>query len=351
MHSFLRSPRSELEQQHILRPLTDNATLLAESCSNMAAGAAGESGLSEEDVSGLLVDTLPVPEILSPGGMLKKDHNLMSPRSVCSGSNGGGGSSSGHHQQQKFHAKFTRRYVELDDELISVATDVEDDEDGPQAAGLGYHTVLALEVHGAGYQPMAMVSNSKAAKLTGRCAKVTQRTFDLDLFCHHMAQRLCAAAGKKYWFCNDYDVEIVDVDPESGDVVFVAVVLVTATVFTKKVVSQRDRYAISSLHRLQYQAGFKFCWNLDTAKAFVIDSEPLAEKTGRDGAGGMAQSWHPARASAAALRRAWNGNNVGVNSGSGGVKCLSNDAVIRGASLKTIVDSDHLIAIIQDDIA
>ena len=33
-----------------------------------------------------------------------------------------------------------------------------------------------------------------------------------------MAQKLCAAAGKKYWFCNDYDVEMVDFDPDSGEV-------------------------------------------------------------------------------------------------------------------------------------
>ena len=41
---------------------------------------------------------------------------------------------------------------------------------------------------------------------------------DLELLCHYMAQKLCAAAGKKYWFCNDYDVEMVDFDPDSGEV-------------------------------------------------------------------------------------------------------------------------------------
>ena len=41
---------------------------------------------------------------------------------------------------------------------------------------------------------------------------------DLELLCHYMAQKLCAAAGKKYWFCNDYDVEMVDFDSDSGEV-------------------------------------------------------------------------------------------------------------------------------------
>ena len=45
-----------------------------------------------------------------------------------------------------------------------------------------------------------------------------QRSVDLELLCHYMAQKLCAAAGKKYWFCNDYDVEMVDFDPDSGEV-------------------------------------------------------------------------------------------------------------------------------------
>ena len=51
-----------------------------------------------------------------------------------------------------------------------------------------------------------------------------------------MAQKLCAVAGKTYWYCNDYDVEVVDFDPVAGDVICVAVVLVTATYVTQKVV-------------------------------------------------------------------------------------------------------------------
>jgi hypothetical protein len=43
------------------------------------------------------------------------------------------------------------------------------------------------------------------------CVLVHQRSFDVEQFCHEIAERLCVEAGKKYWFCNDYDVEIVDV--------------------------------------------------------------------------------------------------------------------------------------------
>ena len=64
---------------------------------------------------------------------------------------------------------------------------------------------------------MAMISNAKAEKLNAKCCKVAQYSMDVELFCHTMAQKLCAAAGKKYWFCNDYDVELVDIGkPFSG---------------------------------------------------------------------------------------------------------------------------------------
>ncbi len=229
--------------------------------------------------------------------------------------------------------------------------------------------MLPLSVHGSGYQSMAMISNTKAGKLSGssrkKCVKVQQRSVDLELLCHYMAQRLCQAAGKKYWFCNDYDVEIVDFDPESGDLVCVAVVLVKATVVTKRV-SQLQNYAISSLYRNQYQASFRFSWNVDTAECSVIDSEPLTELQstaaggvgpggspgGHGGAGGGI--WHPAKSVALSLQRAWGLlGQQGTSSGGGGpgtVKCFTNEAVIRGASLKSIVDSEHLVAIIQDNL-
>ena len=69
---------------------------------------------------------------------------------------------------------------------------------------------------------------------------------------------MCAAADKKFWFCNDYDVELVDVDADSGDVVAVAVVLIQAAILTK---SSNQKYSVSSLHRKQYQVsgGRRFC--------------------------------------------------------------------------------------------
>jgi len=108
-----------------------------------------------------------------------------------------------------------------DGDFLSAVTDVEDEVGGTycsastsQSSVGGYHTVLPLEVHGAGYQQMSALSNTRAADeammaahegTPGRlCLTVTQRTFDLEVFCYQMAQKLCHAAGKKYYFCNDF---------------------------------------------------------------------------------------------------------------------------------------------------
>ena len=83
--------------------------------------------------------------------MVKKDQSLASPRSD-------------HCQSQqhpappvRFNAKFTRTFVELDEEAISVMTEIEDDDH----TLTGFHSALPLEVHGTAYQPMAMISNTK----------------------------------------------------------------------------------------------------------------------------------------------------------------------------------------------
>ncbi|XP_023333210.1 uncharacterized protein LOC111705015 isoform X2 [Eurytemora carolleeae] len=122
-----------------------------------------------------------------------------------------------------------------------------------------------------------MISNSKAEKLSLDCILVEQRSLDLEQFCHETATRLCAAANKKFWFCNDYDVEMVDVDPVSGDVIVVAVVLIQAAILTK---SHSQKFNVSSLSRKQYQASFKFCWNIDSGQYFLVDSDPLKDING-----------------------------------------------------------------------
>ena len=169
---------------------------------------------------------------------------------------------------------------------------------------------------------------------------MSQHSLDVELLCHDMAQKLCLMADKQYWFCNDYDVEVIDLDPTSGEVICVAVVLVMATVVTKKV-NEGQNYEYKSLQRHLYQGGFKFCWNIDTGSYYVIDNYPLKEIT-KEPAHGV---WHPAKNICTNLQVQWGVLNTGSE-----VRCFTNDSVIRGTSLKTIVDSDHFVAIILDDL-
>lgn len=316
---------SNTPDDKVLRPLHSNQSETREELDQLC--------LADADFSGM-IDSIPVPELLSPGGMVKKDQSMASPRSDYSQQH----QQPPPREQVRFHAKFTRRFVEMDEEAVSVMTDVEDDDLG--ATTTGYHSALPLEVHGAAYQPMAMISNAKAEQLNGRCVRVQQHSLDVELLCYDMAQKLCHAAGKKYWFCNDYDVEIVDLDPVSGEVICVAVVLVMATVVTKKV-SQGQKYSYSSLQRHLYQGGFKFCWNVDSGSCYVVDSDPLTEMY-KEPHG----VWHPARNISTALQKAW--GVLGPQSSN--IRCFTNDSVIRGTSLKTIVDQEHLVAIILDDL-
>ena len=280
------------------------------------------------------------PELLSPGGCIKKDSvghsssTCLSPRisqsmspQISSVSPRGPG------MEIFCTAKFSRCYVEVDDELISVITDVEDDDLGTTT---GYHSALPLEVHGSGYTQMQMISNAKAEKLSLPCVRVQQRSLDLEQFCHETATRLCASADKKFWFCNDYDVEVVDLDPGSGDVTAVAVVLIQAAILTK---SRNPQYTMSSLHRMQYQASFRFCWNIDSGHYYIIDSDPLKEISGYKDTSSV---WNPARVMGMPLTKKFQTHNNNI-------RVLTNESVIRGTSLKAIVDPDNLVALILND--
>ena len=70
-----------------------------------------------------LLEYVPVPELLSPGGMINKKETSSCGSSVINASPRsqlGGGSAYSDKEPLKFHAKFTRRFIEMDDEMVSV---------------------------------------------------------------------------------------------------------------------------------------------------------------------------------------------------------------------------------------
>ncbi|XP_045622574.1 uncharacterized protein [Procambarus clarkii] len=238
---------------------------------------------------------------------------------------------------------FNRRYIEVDDELVSIITDIEDDELG---TATGYHNALPLEVHGSGYTQMHMISNSKAEKLMAPGVLVRQVSLDVEQFCHEMAQRLCTEAGKKYFFCNDYNVEIVDVCPSSGDIVALASVLVQAATVVKGL-SKTVRSPISSLTRRQYKTTATFIFNMDSKQYYLIDKEPLLEEDPysietMEGDVGDERWWLSARQTARQLRAQWSCPTDYYSS----VKVMTNEPILKGKSLNHIMEGQHLVALV-----
>lgn len=76
----------------------------------------------------------------------------------------------------------------------------------------GYHTSLPLEVHGAGYSDMQMISKNSYKKLMCPTIIVTQITFDLEAFTYYAVNYLCSINNKKYGFFFDCGCEIVKVN-------------------------------------------------------------------------------------------------------------------------------------------
>ena len=68
-----------------------------------------------------LAEYAPIPELLSPGGIVTKKESSSCNSSVINASpRSQHGIGYNDKEPLKFHAKFTRRFIEMDDEMISV---------------------------------------------------------------------------------------------------------------------------------------------------------------------------------------------------------------------------------------
>jgi DDB1- and CUL4-associated factor 15 len=107
-----------------------------------------------------------------------------------------------------FSKKIINYYVEEDDANSTITHD-EDDCISP-----GYHLSLPMEVHGACYSKMQIVSKSSLNRLKHLGvprAIVTQNSFDIEHFSIHIANMLCKKNEKKYGILFDLAFEIVHV--------------------------------------------------------------------------------------------------------------------------------------------
>ncbi|PSN51064.1 hypothetical protein C0J52_01517 [Blattella germanica] len=290
IHPITQSPNLLEADKVVLRPLNRNtaAVLLSprdrdssgDWVKNNTPGAAPPAMNSNNNKKLNVPDSVALTEF---GSCDKLDNGVqpmgirMAKKEVSSPS-----SNSGNTNTTRCTVQLKRRYIEVDDELVSVITDIE----------------------GNKYYIMAP------------CVLVHQRSFDVEQFCHEIAERLCVEAGKKYWFCNDYDV-----CPFSGDVIAVALMRIQATIKTKGL-AKSQRHPVSSMERQQYQGSCKFVWNVDTGHYAVVWTRALHKVDPNDA---DVDPWNPARELAMKLRN--NLHNVPMCQT---VKTISNELVLRG---------------------
>ncbi|XP_031633337.1 uncharacterized protein LOC116347070 isoform X2 [Contarinia nasturtii] len=170
-----------------------------------------------------------------------------------------------------------RHYVEEDD-AASVITSEEDDCISP-----GYHTSLPLEVHGAGYSDMQMISKNSYKKLMCPTLIVTQITFDLEAFTYYAVNYLCSINNKKYGFFFDCGCEIVKICPLSCALTCILMVNFTASDMQLDPSVNNCLNCSSNLnldcvfHRKHYECQILFTWDIETGEWNVLDYGHLME--------------------------------------------------------------------------
>ncbi|XP_076235668.1 uncharacterized protein LOC143180032 [Calliopsis andreniformis] len=233
----------------------------------------------------------------------------------------------------KCTAHFKRSYIELDDEMISVITDVEDEETGGYVS---YQCVLPMHVHGSGYVQMQMISNSKAEKLIVPCVSINQLSFDIETFSHHIADWICVKFKKRYWHCSDYDIEIIDVCALSGDIICLLIMKIQA--------SEINNQTQCSQERKQYEVGCKFTWNIDTSQYRITDILPMEEVKPESSKPSCmnvpnfrSPLWNPTRRLAPKLREKIQQPYAHT------VRFLHNEMTLTGESITRLYDLDNLV--------
>uniref|UniRef100_A0A1B6H7S5 DDB1- and CUL4-associated factor 15 WD40 repeat-containing domain-containing protein n=1 Tax=Homalodisca liturata TaxID=320908 RepID=A0A1B6H7S5_9HEMI len=185
--------------------------------------------------------------------------------------------------------RFDRIYIEVDEEIISTITDIEDDDQGT-----GFHCALPLSVHGSAYAQLQMISGTKAEKMNIHCERVYQTSLDIEQFCFKAAEIICKCEGFKFWFCNDYDVEIIDVCAFNGDILGVVCLRLNAEKKTQKNERHSQRYF--------YVVRCVFVWNPGTDRCWLEAYSPLVDVTKH--VNPVNTNWAPAKGEAARLRKA-----------------------------------------------
>ncbi|KAK2152086.1 hypothetical protein LSH36_340g06043 [Paralvinella palmiformis] len=203
--------------------------------------------------------------------------------------------------------------------------DVEDD------FNLAYHSLLPLEVHGANYCPMKLLNKQMCVAQTPYVV-VKQLTLDIE---HYLGEtiRQCADWWKRYLAFTDYDVQIVEVCPETSEVI----ALVFALIRARPPKENKHVHGVRTMPKL-YRTCCKLIWNLKTGSYNTLEVDDLLEVNQGEL---MRKRWHPGQRMCEVLQRRFSVPNSYYQS----VHVFTNHSVFRGQSLKLLLDPHHYVAI------
>jgi len=232
--------------------------------------------------------------------------------------------------------KFERQYIEVDEEIVSVTTDL-DEEDGIT----GSLCALPLSVHGSASAQMQMINTAKIGKQEKNVCVVKQASLDFEHVSYKVAEIICNLEGHKFWCYNDYDSSIVDICPLNGDILIVLCIRLN---------TEEEKKPIP-LCQPANSRGFEtkcvILWNPETDTCYLeayLQLELVTEDPSQT-------SWNPARFEANILRKASMGF-FNVPTGRQ-VRCLSHEVWSKQVGnmnppLLEIRDEDNMITILRN---
>ncbi|XP_026810892.1 uncharacterized protein LOC113552289 [Rhopalosiphum maidis] len=232
--------------------------------------------------------------------------------------------------------KFERQYIEVDEEIVSVTTDL-DEEDGIT----GSLCALPLSVHGSASAQMQMINTAKIGKQEKNVCVVKQASLDFEHVSYKVAEIICNLEGHKFWCYNDYDSSIVDICPLNGDILIVLCIRLN-TEEEKKPIP-----ICQPANSRGFETKCVILWNPETDTCYLeayLQLELVTEDPSQT-------SWNPARFEANILRKASMGF-FNVPTGRQ-VRCLSHEVWSKQVGninppLLEIRDEDNMITILRN---
>lgn len=197
---------------------------------------------------------------------------------------------------------------------------------------LAYRSILPLEVRGTD-QKMMKATKSNTDSNQPDHITVCQLMLDIEHFLEEVIHNL-AEWGHRYIAFLNYDLQLLDVNAESGEVLAKVFALVQA----RKELSERKDLKRSHRPKQYYQTSITFSWSLLTGNYETFHIEDLSAVDESDL---LKKEWNPGNGEVTKLQQ-----SLAIPQSSYNRVCtLTNEPVLKGHSLTTIVAPHHFVAI------